>query len=157
MLIPLHCQVKGKKNFTAKQSINTLKTIWWWEDTMTEFQLSDIWTNWLKSRIAFSWTAILKFVGTIWRKISKEMFWSVLGTIPDTSGSSILLTAIIAQKWNTTSLTGLLNCKKRYYTTGMRLWQGLMWVARNKAWRNTKSLNLIQLLISEMRELSKNI
>ena len=105
---------------------------------MTEFRLSDILTNWLKSRTAFSWTAILKFVGTIWRKISKEMFWSVLGTIPDTSGSSILSTAVIAQKRDTTSLTGLLNCKKKYYTTGMKSWQGLMRVARNNACRNAK-------------------
>ena len=74
----------------------------------------------------------MKFVGTIWRKISKEMFWSASGTILDIFGSGILLMAIIAQKRDTISLTGLLNCKKKYYTTGMKSWQGLMRVARNK-------------------------
>ena len=152
-LFPHLCIIKLRKgkNLTAKQSIKHIKTIWWWEDTMTEFQLSDIWTNWLKSRTAFSWTAILKFVGTIWRKISTEMFWSALGTILDIFGSGILLMAIIAQKRDTTSLIGLLNCKKRYYTTGMKSWQGLMCVARNKAWINTKSSIPIQLLISLLR------
>ena len=135
MPIPLHCQVNGKKNLTAKQSIKHIKTIWLW-NTMKEVRLSDILKKRVKSRTVFSWTVILKFVITIWKKISKEMFWSASGTILDISGLSILFTMITARRRNIFSSTKWPNCKKRYYTTGMRLWQGLMREARNKAWRN---------------------
>ena len=137
-LCPYLCTVglRKEQNLIVKQSIKHIKTIWLWS-IMIELQLSDILTNCVKSKTAFFWIAIFKFVRTIWKKISEEKFWSALGITLATFGSSILFTMITARRINISSSTRWVICKQRFLTTGRKSWQELT-SARQKVKRAEK-------------------